>query len=50
MAVPLEYNKPDLTWEMEDEIKLIEVGCPLDKNVRQVEEDTKDVKYIELTR
>ena len=41
------HNKPDIIWEREKEIRVIEIGCPLDKNVVSTE-DEKTKKYGDL--
>ena len=38
------HNKPDLIWEKKEETVVIEIGCPLDKNVISTE-DRKTTNY-----
>ena len=43
----IKHNKPDMIWEREDDTLIIEIGCPLDKNV-VTPEDEKTKKYGDL--
>ena len=43
----LPHNKPDIVWQRREEVLVIEVGCPLDKNVVATEE-VKSSKYGRL--
>ena len=50
MQAPVEHCKPDIVWETPDEINIIEVGVPLDKNVIATEEEQKEQRYTDLKR
>ena len=41
------HNRLDIIWDKEEDTLIIEVGCPLDYNVTEVE-DEKTKKYVEL--
>ena len=42
-----EHTHPDLIWETEDEIRIIEIGCPNDGNVGEANKE-KSTKYLLL--
>ena len=42
-------NRPDIIWETEDVVKVIEISCPADKNVIQML-NQKETKYVTLMR
>ena len=42
-------NRPDIVWEEGDTIRVIEISCPADRNVREMT-NQKDTKYVSLIR